>query len=475
MWKNSEFVHLHTHSEYSNFDGLSKLTDLVRKARTMGFPAMALTDHGNIGGLIRFLQECKLEKKKDGSEYGAPPIKPILGVEGYISKSRKSRSKKEQPRGRKGNHHILLLAKNWQGYQNLCTLCNRGWTEGFYHSPRFDLELLAQHREGLIVSTACLSSFVNANLLYDRYDEAKKGCAILKDIMGEDFLLEVMYHGISAEEMIIPDIFRLGRELNIPIFCSNDNHYIEKTHARSQEVLMAMSSQKCIVDPKHTRHPYDEFYYKSASEMAKIFGSHPEVLMNTLAISERIDTDGICKELFGAAMRLPRFEVPEKYVKKGEHDFENSYRYMVELSKEGLKDLKWDKSLPHVQALKRELEDIRVAFESNHFDFATYFLVVWDYVNFAKNNNIIVGAGRGSGYASILLRCLKITSGIDPQKYGLIWERFLGFDDIRFIKPEDFGWRFKEVHETVEDKVLGTEELEEDREVEADMGGVDRY
>jgi len=471
---NADFVHLHVHSEYSSFDGLSQLNNLVRKARMMGFPAIALTDHGNIGGLIKFIQECERVKTKKGEDYGAPPIKPILGVEAYVSKNRHARSLEEQPRARKGNHHMVLLARNWAGYQNLCTLCNRGWVEGFYHSPRIDLELLSQYSEGLICTSACLASFINANLLHGRYEQAKKSCMVLKDIFGENFFLEVMFHGINAERMVIPDIFKLSAELNIPVICTNDCHYLEKDQALSQEVLMAMSSRKCILDPKRVHHPYSEFYLKSAQDMAAVWGSRPETLMNTVALAERVDIGDIKKNLFGGGTRLPKFEVPAEFCKPGDPPFRNSFRYLKYLAFEGMKRHGWENSKEHKISLEKELKDTEVAFTANKYDFATYFLIVWDIMNFSRQNNILAGSGRGSGYASVLLRCLGITYGVDPIKYGLLWERFLGFDDKRFMKLEDFGLKLKE--NEIQVNISEDDESEdENRDLENDLGGIDRY
>ncbi len=437
----------------------------------MGFRALALTDHGNMGGTIKFLQECYTEKQKDGSDYPYPPIKFLPGMEAYCSKNRFAKDTKLQPNGKKGNHHLILIAKNFEGYQNLCTLSNRSYTEGFYHSPRIDLELLQKYSKGIICQSACPSSMVNANLLHGRYDQAKKAATILKDIFREDFFLEVMYHGISIEEMIIPDIFKLGSELKIPVLATNDTHYTFKEQGSSHEVLMAMSTSKCIADPKHLHFPYDEFYLKSAEEMGKIWGDRPEVLTNTLAVADRVDIEDIKKNLFGVPMRLPVFKVPAQFYKAGRPHFENSFDYMRHLSYEGLERNGWKGDKRHVDVLEKELSDIRIAFTANKFDFATYFLILWDYINFAKKNKIIVGGGRGSGCASILLRCLGATYGYDPIDYKLIWERFLGFSDLRYISLDDLGLRPKKQEAIIVTK----DDTFEERDLENDEGGVDRH
>jgi DNA polymerase-3 subunit alpha len=481
--------------------------DFVLQARKMGFRAVACTDHGNVGGWVKFYQECKKKKGKDDqpllNDKGEPlsPIKPLLGCEFYLARHHEFRDKDHQPDGRKGNRHILLIAKNQIGYQNLCALSQRSWTHGQLYDPRIDLELLAKHSEGLICQSACLSSIVNNNLLRGRYDAARRAATVLKDLFGRDFFLEVMFHGIEAEAAIIPDVIKLGRELDIPVLCSNDCHYVRKDQALSQEVLMAMSTSRCIKDPKHIQFPYDEFYLKSAAEMSRVFGSHPEMLLNTVEVAERVED-----YLKIGGMRLPRFDIPaararisqdryeqgEKYYKdvqamdmpavkagvmevSAESDddkFEESYKFMSELIDAGMKRLGWDKSPEHMEVLKKEMGDVRVAWEANRMDFATYFLIVWDYIDEARRRNIITGCGRGSGYASVILRALRITYGPDPLKYGLLWERFLGFDDRYYLIDSDWGFGNVDVEALVLDSA---EDIDEERVVEDDQGGVDRY
>lgn len=469
---NKDFVPLHVHSSYSQFDGLAAVPDLVLKAREMGFTAMALTDHGNVMGWVQFLKECKATSNKKGPiEYD--PIKPILGCEFYLSRQmnvgqyevkRDSEGKKMapkdfQPDGKKGNRHLNIYARNWKGYSNLCTLSQRSFTEGFYSDPRIDIDLLAKHSEGLMGGSACLSSVINVNLLYGHYDKAKKMAGLLNEIFKGNFFLEVMYHGIPEEKVIIPEIFKLSSELNIPVVATNDTHYITKDQAPSQEVLMCMSTSRCIKDPKRYSYAYHEFYLKSAQEMLKMFKDVPHVITNSKMMADRVDTADIERNLFGG-MRLPKFDIP--------NEFENSFEYLKKLSWEGLKKHGWDKSEKHIKALEREIEDVRVAKENNNYDFATYFLIVKDYLDASRDMDILIGSGRGSGYASVMLRCLDITYGPDPLEYGLIWERFLGFDDIHFIKESDFG--FEE-----EVKAVEVDELDVDRDLEDDQGGVDRY
>ena len=439
-FENKDFVHWHVHSEYSRFDGLAKISDLVLQARKMGFPAIALTDHGNMMGLIKFLKECKLSKTKKGEDIPYAPIKPILGCEFYLSRKMDigqydlkpvKKPKQFQPDERKGNRHLNVYAMNFEGYKNLCTLSEKSWTEGFYYDPRIDINLLSQHSKGLMIGSACLSSLINVNLLHSRYDKAKEICTIFKDIFNDNFFLEVMYHGILEEKAIIPEIFKLSSELDIPICSSNDVHYIRKEQASSHEVLLCLNSSRCIKDPKRMSFGYEEFYLKSAEEMGKIFHSSPQCLYNSVALAERIDIDDIENKLFGG-MRLPKFDIPDGY--------KDSYDYLCKLSLDGLRALGWDKSPKHFAAFKKELVDIKVAKDNNNYDFATYFLIVRDYILEAKKQGCFVGAGRGSGYASVVLRCIGITYGPDPLESGidLIWERFLGFSNKQFILEKDF-------------------------------------
>ena len=468
-FENKDFVHFHTHSENSRFDGLAKIDELAMQARKMGFKSLALTDHGNIQGWVKFLKACRATKDKKGNDIPYPPIKPILGCEFYLARKmdigqyaeKKDTSviRQNQPDGRKGNRHICLFAKNFQGYKNICRMSQASFTKGFYYDPRISLDLLSKHSKGVMCGSACLSGVINANLMHGNYDKAKRICGLFKDIFGKDFFLEVMYHGIREERDIVPLILKLSSELDIPAIATNDSHYLTKDQGESQEVLLCISQQRCMKDPKRLKFGHMEFYLKSAEEMGKIFGHAPQLLYNSVKMAERIDTKDIERNLFGG-MRLPKFDIPAEH--------KNPYDYLVELAWEGMKRVGWENSEPHIAALKMELGDIKVAYESNNYDFSTYFLIVRDYIRDAKSRGVLVGCGRGSGYASVVLRCLGITYGIDPIQYGLLWTRFLGFSNLTFIKESDFG--FEETH-----KLINSSGLEEDRELEDDLGGVDRY
>jgi len=474
--ENKDFVHLHNHSEYSSFDGQAKLYDLVMHARSMGFPAFALTDHGNVGGLVKFLRYCYDKKDKKGKPISFNPIKAIPGAELYMSKDRFAQGNIAQPEGRKGNYHIILIAKNYIGYQNLCKLSSRGFTEGLYSDPRIDFSLLDECKEGLICSSACLKGLINMNLLHDRYDEARAAAGVFRDIFGKDFFLEVMYHGIKEERMILGDIVKLSHDLGIPLIATNDCHYITKKMAKSQEVFMCISvgGGKCINDPKRIKFDYDEFYLKSAAEMYKIFGKIDGALHNTVEVANRVDDKDILNNLFSSKMRLPEFKLPEKFSSPDE--------YLSYLAWEGMRKIGWDKSQDHVDALKKELEDIRIAKVNNGYDFATYFLIEWDIINFARKNSILTGCGRGSGYSSILLRCLGVTYGVDPIENGLLWERFLGFSESLYIDDSDFTVEGDDEEicatnsEPVSENIFNDDDdIDESRDLEDDLGGVDRY
>ena len=439
------------------------------QARKMGFTAIAITDHGNLMGWIKALQASKMTHDKKGKEIPYPPIKAILGAEFYLArkmdigqyqgKRDTSEIKKNQPDARKGNRHLNLYSMNFEGYKNICRMSHKSFTEGFYFDPRIDLDLLSSHSNGVMLGSACLSNVINVNLIYGHYDKAKKACNIFKDIFNENFFLEVMYHGIPEEKEIIPSIFKLSTELNIPVICTSDSHYLYREEGPAQELLMSMSQQKSIKDPERLRFGSMEFYLKSAEEMGKIFSYAPHCLYNSLIMAERIDTKNIEENIFGG-MRLPKFDIPSKY--------KNAYEYLCKLAWEGIKKHGWESSKEHIERLKMELEDVLVAKENNNYDFSTYFLIVRDYIKKAEKEDILVGPGRGSGYSSVLLRCLDITYGADPIKYGLLWERFLGFQKKKFIKDSDFG--FEDTF-----NYLNSNELDSEGDVEEDLGGIERY
>jgi DNA polymerase-3 subunit alpha len=414
-----DFIHIHNHSQYSKFDGFSTIDGIVKKAKKLGMRAVGLTDHGTFAGAISFLKACRKQS-----------IKPILGMEAYQARNCKVHNKEGQPDGRRGNRHINVIAKNYQGLRNVAALSQTASLEGYYYDPRLDWNTLYEHREGLIVTSACLSNVVNWNLSIDRYDHAKKAAAGFKEIFGDDYYLEIMFHGLDKEGRILPLIQKLSKELDIKIIATNDCHYLEQSDAEFHEVLMCMSSGRCIRDPKRIKFPYSEFYFKSQDEMKKVFGHVHRSLSNTIEIAEKCDYSDLIFVEDGGEMRLPRFEIPDKY--------DHPLPYLNDLAWAGLKNLGLDKSKEHVARLKQELSDIKLIWDTKRYDFATYFLIVEDIMRYAKEKGIAAGI-RGSGYGSVLLKSLGICEGVDPLAQDLMWERFLGFDDKYFISENDFG------------------------------------
>jgi len=438
-FNNSDFVHLHCHTEKSSFDGLANLKKFVFNAREMGFPAVAVSDHGTMAGAVQLLKLAKTSKGCD-----APPIKPIIGVEAYMSLNRKEKNKNSSA----GNHHILLLAQNFQGYKNLCELVDRSWTEGYYRKPRIDMEIFSEYSDGIIASSGCPASIINANLIYGRKEQAVKTASLFKDILGDRFFMELMYHGLDIEDQIIPDILDISKDLDIPAFASNDMHYLHKDDAKTHDVFLSMSQRTCVHNPNRISFGYDEYYMKSANEMGKMFGHLPNLLYNTVAIAEMIDSDDIHNNLFNSFMRLPdpRKVVPEKYFSDPrivDPEYDPQYFCLWDKVEEGQKKLGWHKSDFYIERIKMEMGDIRVAWEANKMDFATYFLVVEDYISWAKNQGILVGFGRGSAAGAAISACLGITSKVCPQKHGLLWERFLAFQPQIYVSEDDFGFEEK--------------------------------
>lgn len=378
--------------------------------------AVGLTDHGTVAGIVSFLRSCRKEE-----------VNPILGCEMYLARDHQCHDKEGQPEGRRGNRHVNVIAKNIEGYRNLCRLSQKSSLEGMYYDPRVDFELLEEHKEGLIVTSACLSNVINWNLSVDRYSHAKKAASCFKDIFAEDFYLEIMFHGIDSEARVLPDIQKLGKELDIKVIATNDNHYIDRASAKYHERLMCMSSGKCIKDPRRIHFPYDEFYFKSQEEMYKIFGHVPSALVNTLEVAEKCNYSDIVLTQEGGTMLLPDFPLPD--------GFSNPYQYVCHLAHKGLQDLGLEQSKPHVDRLELELSDVKLIYDTRKYDFATYFLIVHDIIRFAQSRNIPYGI-RGSGYGSMLLRCLGLVA-VDPLQFDLLWNRFLGFDEKYFLCEQD--------------------------------------
>lgn len=386
-----EFVHLHVHSEYSLLDGACRLKRLVSRARELNMPAVAVTDHGNVYAAVEFYNECR-----------AQGIKPIIGCEVYVApRSRFDKAGKSDL----SPYHLILLCKNEEGYKNLCKLVSAAYTEGFYGKPRVDFPLLCEYHEGLVCLSACLAGEVQRKLMSGDYDGAKESAKAYKSLFGDDYYIEVQDHGLREQRSILPYQFKLARELSIKTVATNDCHYIGRDDARAQKLLMCISTNTTEDDPDGMGFETQEFYFKSPEEMAELFPNHPESLANTLEIAEKCNLDFE----FGNT-KLPAFSID------GVSDNE---AYLRELCKKGLFE-RYGQTPPEGAAERLEYELSVIA----KMGFVNYYLIVWDFISYAKSQGIPVGPGRGSGAGSLCAYCIGIT-GIDPLKYNLLFERFL--------------------------------------------------
>ncbi|NLC06998.1 MAG: DNA polymerase III subunit alpha, partial [Syntrophomonadaceae bacterium] len=404
----SEFVHLHCHTEYSLLDGAARIVPLVKAARDLGMPALAITDHGVMYGAVDFYKACQ--------KYG---IKPILGCEVYVApRTRFDRT----PQVDDHQYHLVLLAENQTGYQNLLALVSQAHLQGFYYKPRVDLELLQHHREGLIALSGCLAGQIPTLLHRGEIEEARRKAGELKDIFGRNFYLEVQDHHLPEQKTVNPRLFRLAKELNLPLVATNDLHYIWQEDAGIQDVLLCIQTGKTIQDKDRSlRFPTQEFYLKTADEMFLLFGERPEVLQNTLEIAERCQVN-----LNFDTLHLPEFPVPAG---------ETPESYLTKLCYQGMQR-RYAAVTPAIkERLDFELQVIQ------RMGFAGYFLIVQDLINWARSQRIPVGPGRGSAAGSLVAYVLGITN-LDPLQYDLLFERFL--NPQRVTMPDidiDFCYR----------------------------------
>ena len=385
------FVHLHVHTEYSLLDGACRIDKIAEKAKALGQTALAVTDHGVMYGAVAFYKACL-----------AAGIKPIIGCEVYVA----PRNMSDKEHGRDNDYtHLVLLCKNETGYQNLCYLVSAAFTDGFYVKPRIDWALLHQHAEGLICLSGCLAGAIPQMLVKDDYEGAKAKALELRALFGpEDFYLEIQDHGLPEEKKAAQGLIRLHKETGIPLVLTNDAHYIEKEDAYYQDVLMCIQMGKTVDDPNRMRFESKELYLKSEEEMRALFPELQEAADNTVAIAERCNYDFE----FGH-YHLPRFKLPA-----GETD---SFAYLQKLCEKGFAERFPDRPQVHEQ-LEYELNMIK------KMGFVDYFLIVSDFIGYAKRNGIPVGPGRGSAAGSVVSYCLHITD-VDPIKYSLFFERFL--------------------------------------------------
>jgi len=388
------FVHLHTHSEFSLLDGASRIEDMIRVAVETGMPAMALTDHGVLYGAIDFYLQAR-----------AAGINPILGAEMYVAT--RSHLQKEG-RVDRDPHHLIVLVKNATGYRNLIELSSRSHLDGYYYRPRVDKELLARHRSGLIVLSSCLGGEVGNRLLEGDAAGAEAAAREYQQIFGEDFFLEIQDHGMPDEARVNEGLVALAHRTGIPLVATNDAHYTQRDDAEAHDILLCLQTGTIVSDPKRLRFQNDEFYLKSPQEMAERFRELPEAVENTLRIAER------CHLQLETRPLLPRFEVPNG---------EAAERYLRRLAEEGLR-VRYPEMPPAVR--DRFEGELRVITEMGY---APYFLIVSDFIAYARSHGVAVGPGRGSAAGSIICYALGITT-LDPLRHGLIFERFLNLERI---------------------------------------------
>lgn len=411
----NNFVHLHLHTSYSLLDGACRIDQLMKAVRAAGQSAVAITDHGVMYGVIEFYQKAK--------EHG---IKPIIGCETYEALN--SRHDRRSEGATAANHHLVLLAEDNIGYQNLMRLVSLAHLEGFYYKPRIDLDLLAQYSKGLIGLSACLKGRVASGILDGGVEAGLKTAGIYSEIFGKDnFYLEIQDHGIPEERQVSAAMLEISRRSGLPLAATNDVHYLEKSHAEAHEILLCIQTGTLLSDPNRMRYASPEFYLKTAAEMQQLFKEFPEALSNTVEIAGRCNIEFDFKQL-----HFPVFKPPAGITQK---------QYIRQICYEGLRRC-YRITDPEQPKDSREKEIVdRMNFELGVIEktgFIGYFLVVWDFVRFARENKIPVGPGRGSGSASVVSYLMGIT-GIDPLRYNLVFERFLNPERI---SPPDFDIDF---------------------------------
>lgn len=387
-----EFTHLHVHTEYSLLDGSSKIKEITSRAKELGMKSLAITDHGVMYGVIDFYKAAK--------EVG---IKPILGCEVYVAPG--SRFDKQPGESESRYYHLVLLAENNTGYKNLMKIVSRGFTEGFYYKPRVDYEVLEQFHEGIIALSACLAGEVQRYLARGMYEAGCEAAKRYEGIFGKgNFFLELQDHGIPEQKYVNPQLIRMSQELGIDLVCTNDVHYTYAQDADAHDILLCIQTGKKVTDENRMRYDGGQYYLKSSEEMAELFPYAPQALENTCKIAERCNV-----EIEFGVTKVPHFEVPQGF---------DSWTYLNHLCNEGMKRRYPDADEEKKKRLEYELSVI------HKMGYVDYFLIVWDYINYAKTHGIAVGPGRGSAAGSIVSYCLGITD-IDPIKYSLIFERFL--------------------------------------------------
>lgn len=397
----NEFVHLHLHSEYSLLDGACRISDIPARVKECGGNAVALTDHGNMYGAVAFYKACK----KEG-------IKPIIGCEVYVAP--RSRLEKGNMRSEAAYDHLVLLCKNDTGYRNLIYLVSKGFTEGFFSKPRIDMELISEHCDGLVALSACLAGKIPRLLSGGQYESAKKYALEMKSLFGEDFYIELQNHGISEQIAILPELVRLANECSIPLVATNDVHYLRRSDAPIQKVLMCVQMNTTVDEEKGIGFETNEFYLKNADEMRALFGKYEGAIENTVKIAEKCSFDFDFDHLYLPTFRTPDGSAPRDYLSR--------------LAEKGLRDkIRSGLIVPGKNGHSEEEYRERMRYELSVIDsmgYSEYFLIVSDYVNYAKSRKIPVGPGRGSGAGSLVAYLIGIT-GVDSIQFDLLFERFL--------------------------------------------------
>ena len=386
----TDFVHLHVHTQYSLLDGAARINDLVQRAKALGQTALAITDQGVMYGVVDFFKACK----KEG-------VKPILGMEAYVAP--RSRFDREGAADRE-YAHLILLAKNETGYRNLMLLSSEAFLHGFYYKPRIDYDLLSEHAEGLVCLSACLAGDIPQLLLKNRFDDAVAMARRLQGMFGEDFYIELQDHGLPEQRAVLPGLRRVAKEIGAKCVATNDVHYVSQDDAEAQDVLLCIQTQRFVDEPDRMRMQAEEFYLKSGDEMRAALPGDAEALQNTLEIAEKCNF-----EIAFGVRRMPAFVAPD--------GMENA-AYLRKLCAEGMA-----RKLPDADDAARARLDYELGVVEK-MGFVDYFLIVLDFIHFAKTNGIVVGPGRGSGAGSLAAYSLDITD-VNPLRYGLLFERFL--------------------------------------------------
>lgn len=381
--KKTEFVHLHVHTEYSLLDGCMRIENMLDRCKELGMRAVAVTDHGNMFCAYHFYLEAK-----------ARGINPILGCEFYTCADHTYKQ------GKTDLFHLILLAKNDDGYHSLCKLNSVAYVDGFYYKPRIDMPLIRKYSKGLICLSACLAGELQQLLLQNRLEDAEKLVLEFKEIFGEDYYIELQDHFLPEQEFVNPILVRLARKHNIKLVATNDAHYLHRSHAEAQDVLMCVQTGKYMDDTNRLKFPNDEFYFKTQDEMAELFKDYPDAIANTVEIADRCHVEMVKKKL------LPNYVPPDGLT---------PYEYLKKLMNEGL-EKKYKVITPEIrERAEYELDIV------NRMGFVEYYLIVWDFINYAESKGIPVGPGRGSGAGSIIAYAIGITK-IEPLRFNLFFE-----------------------------------------------------